>query len=340
MIGATDDDALHVQTPVPSAASRPSSAEVPVEDDIDRLRRENLFLAKKLERSEYYRKRLEVNKELNDALLREINREMQRAHREIKRKNQLLKESLALANEIQLKLLPQDQPLLEHFDIAAQSIYCSETGGDYYDFIHLPDENDPHLAVVVGDVTGHGIEAALLMTTARALLRSRALQPGSLSQVINDVNWHLTRDLYGSGRFMTLYYLVLDPVQCRIQWVRAGHDPAIHYDIESDTFKELRGPGLALGVDSSWDYQQNEKKGLEGPQIVFLGTDGIWETHNRKGRMFGKKPIEDIIRHNAHQSADVIVHTVIDELSDYRGGHEPEDDVTLLVVKCNNSARH
>jgi len=320
--------ALHLTAPE-------GSTDVPV-TELDHLRRENLFLQKKLRRSEYYRARLEVNKDLNDALLRKINREMQRAHLEIKRKNQLVRQSLALANEIQLNLLPQTIPPLEHFDIAARSIYCSETGGDYYDLIHLPEEKDPHLAVVVGDVTGHGIEAALLMTTARALLRSRAYQPGSLSQVIGDVNWHLTRDLHESGHFMTLYYLVLDPSRCRIQWVRAGHDPAIHYDIKTDTFTELRGPGLALGVDLNWHYQENEQQGLDGAQILFMGTDGIWETHNRKGNMFGKQPILDIIRSNARASADEIVNTVIDDLNRFRGNNEPEDDVTLIVIKCKN----
>ena len=211
------------------------------ETTIEKLQSENRFLLKKLNRSEYYRERLEKNKDLNDVLLRKINRDVKRAHLEIKRKNSLLRKSLALANEIQVNLLPQHVPDNDRLDIAGKSIYCSATGGDYYDFISFTDRGGNRLDFVVGDVTGHGVEAALLMTTARALLRSRVQQPGSLAQVITDVNRHLTADLYESGRFMTLFYMSIDSVSGRLSWFRAGHDPAIIYDPSAERFEELRG---------------------------------------------------------------------------------------------------
>jgi len=186
---------------------------------------------------------------------------------------------------------------------------------------------------VVGDVTGHGIEAALLMTTDRALLRSRVQQPGSLAQVIKDVNRHLTADLYESGRFMTLFYMTIDPASGRLTWVRAGHDPAILYDPATERFEELRGDGMALGVDKNWQYVENRKEDLAPGQIIFLGTDGIWETQNSRGRRFGKKSVNTVLSQNASFSAEEIITRMVNELDNYRGNQEPEDDITLMVIK-------
>jgi serine phosphatase RsbU (regulator of sigma subunit) len=297
------------------------------------LNSENRFLRKKLLRSEYYRERLELSKDLNDALFRKINRELKRAHLEIKHKNELLRKSLALANEIQRNLLPQTEPASRYLDIASKSIYCSATGGDYYDFLDPPEDGNHRLGVVVGDVTGHGIEAALLMTTARALLRSRSAQPGSMAQILTDVNRHLTLDLQDSGRFMTLFYLMIDPLEGRLQWVRSGHDPAIYYDPARDEFEELRGNGIALGVDPQWSFQEYEKAFTLDGQIIFMGTDGIWETRSPRGKMFGRQSVYKIIREHAAANAADIVAAVIDALDRFRGSSDPEDDVTLVVVK-------
>jgi sigma-B regulation protein RsbU (phosphoserine phosphatase) len=264
---------------------------------------------------------------------------MKRAHREIKRKNSLLRKSLALANEIQLNLLPQHDPIDEHLDITGRIIYSSATGGDYYDYIRFPKSAGHRLDVVVGDVTGHGIEAALLMTTARAFLRARTFQPGSLAQVVTDVNRHLTADLYETGRFMTLFYLTIDPAAGRLGWVRAGHDPAILFDPATGHFQELRGEGIALGVDRSWRYEEHQKSGLTGGQIIFIGTDGIWETHSPRGDMFGKQRVYELIRTHAAASAADIADRVIEDLDRFRENPEPEDDITLVVIKVKGPGK-
>jgi serine phosphatase RsbU (regulator of sigma subunit) len=308
-------------------------------EKIERLERENLFLQKKLKRSEHYRERLERNKDLSDALLKKINRDMKRAHREIKRKNSLLRKSLALANEIQLNLLPQEDPVDDHLDITGRIIYSNATGGDYYDYIRFPKSAGHRLDIVVGDVTGHGIEAALLMTTARAFLRARTFQPGSLAQVVTDVNRHLTADLYETGRFMTLFYLTIDPKAGRLGWVRAGHDPAILFDPATGHFQELRGEGIALGVDRSWRYEEHQKSGLTGGQTIFIGTDGIWETRAPRGDMFGKQRVYEILRAHAAASAADIADRVIEDLDRFRENPEPEDDITLVVIKVKGPGK-
>ena len=253
--------------------------------------------------------------------------------------NNRLLSALEVAEEVQQNLLPQKNPSIEGFDIAGKSIYCSQTGGDYYDFLNVPEGSRGRFSIVVGDVTGHGIEAALLMTTARALIRSRAFQPGTISQVVTEVNRHLTLDVSGTGRFMTLFYLTIDPANQSLQWVRAGHDPAIFYDPVTDTFEELRGSGMALGVDEDWQFEENEKTGLAEGQIILLGTDGIWEAHNQKGGMFGKDPIYNIIRQNAAASASEILNAIIDALNRFRKDLEPEDDVTLVIIKIDEDLR-
>ena len=253
--------------------------------------------------------------------------------------NNRLLSALEVAEEVQQNLLPKKNPSIEGFDIAGKSIYCSQTGGDYYDFLNVPEGSRGRFSIVVGDVTGHGIEAALLMTTARALIRSRAFQPGTISQVVTEVNRHLTLDVSETGRFMTLFYLTIDPANQSLQWVRAGHDPAIFYDPVTDTFEELRGSGMALGVDEDWQFEENEKTGLAEGQIILLGTDGIWEAHNQKGGMFGKDPIYNIIRQNAAASASEILNAIIDALNRFRKDLEPEDDVTLVIIKIDEDLR-
>jgi sigma-B regulation protein RsbU (phosphoserine phosphatase) len=102
--------------------------------------------------------------------------------------------------------------------------------------------------VVVGDITGHGVDAALLMATARAFLRMRASQPGTLTDTVTAMNRHLVEDVSETGKFMTLFFLTLDVGKKTIEWVRAGHDPAWLYDPDEDRFEDLKGAGVALGV--------------------------------------------------------------------------------------------
>lgn len=243
-----------------------------------------------------------------------------------------IRKALEVAQEVQQNLLPQEIPVLAGFDISATAIYCDETGGDYFDFFPCGKDCE-YLGVAIGDVSGHGVPAALLMTTARALLRMRSSQPGSIAQVVNSVNRLLTADTYECGRFMTLFYLNLNQKNRRLHWVRAGHEPGIFYDPATDSFEELLGSGIALGVDAEWQYEENERKGLISGQIVFLGTDGIWETRRADGEMFGKQRLYDIIRHNAKNSAKSIEKAVLEKLGDFRGEFDQEDDITMVVIK-------
>ncbi|MFH1135061.1 MAG: SpoIIE family protein phosphatase [Pseudomonadota bacterium] len=241
--------------------------------------------------------------------------------------------SLHLAREVQQSLMPRTDPSFPGLDLAGRSIYCDETGGDYYDYIDISASGRNGLAVVVGDVSDHGIQSALLMASARAYLRQRTSMPGSPAEIISDVNRQLTRDVDDSGRFMTMFFCLVDPDEEALCFVNAGHDPALLYDQASGTFEELSGsPGLALGVLGDFEYGE-ERRRLGPGQILVIGTDGIWEAHGPEGRMFGKEEFRRVVRENAPRAAREIVDEVVKAVDFFREDREQEDDVTLVVIK-------
>ena len=241
--------------------------------------------------------------------------------------------SLSLAKEVQQKLLPKSNIKADGFDIAGKSVYCDETGGDYYDFIPIGGTDKQKIGVAIGDVSGHGISSALLMATVRSSLRQRASLTGNIAEIISDVNRQLAQDVEDSGQFMTMFFLTLNTETRRLEWVRAGHEPAVVYDPESDSFSELGGLGIALGVDGEWLYEENKKTNFSNGQIIFLSTDGIWEARNKKGEMLGKKPILSAIRQNSSLDAAQIIDAIFNTLREFIGEMKIEDDLTSVIIK-------
>ncbi len=255
------------------------------------------------------------------------------ALRKRERERDQLRHSLELAREIQQKLLPKKNPGIARLDVTGKSIYCDETGGDYYDFIDIKDNNGQNLGVVVADVVGHGISSALIMASVRSALRQRLAMPGSISQIISDVNRRMAEDLADSGQFVTLFYLVVEPDKPVLKWVRAGHEPAILYDPEAGDFLKLQGIGMALGVDKKFQYEEYRQGNFSRGSIVVLATDGVWEARNENGRMFGRTAVYDIIRDNSAASADEIMEAIFSEIKKFLKISKPEDDLTLVVIK-------
>jgi serine phosphatase RsbU (regulator of sigma subunit) len=248
--------------------------------------------------------------------------------------NEKTRISMAQAGEIQQHLIPKAEPTIDGLDIAGKSIYCDETGGDYYDFLNRGGNGSAKISVIVGDVSEHGISSALLMTSARAFLRERSLKPGTIAGIVSDVNKQLTRDIEISNRFMTLFYSEIDIIQKQIRWVRAGHDPAILYDPEENCFNELKGQGLPLGVLEDTEYHECECQIADG-QIIVITTDGIGEATNREGEMFGKERLKNIIRLNADKPAREIVGAVLAAVEQFIQPLPHKDDATLVVIKLD-----
>jgi sigma-B regulation protein RsbU (phosphoserine phosphatase) len=244
-----------------------------------------------------------------------------------------MKQALDVAMEVQQNLLPKEVPQFNGLDIAGRSIYCDETGGDFYDFLEICNQPSDRIAVAVGDVSGHGISAALLMASVRAFFRSRVRQPGSVADIVSDVNHLVAEDTDETCHFMTLFYAEIAPVEKTLHWVRAGHDPALYYDPATEQFEELRGNGMALGIDSQLIYEENAIDGLSDGQILMLGTDGLWETQNEKGEMFGKERLKALIKQNAHLSSEEMITSIIEGLLAFRKSIRQADDITLVVIK-------
>jgi phosphoserine phosphatase RsbU/P len=244
-----------------------------------------------------------------------------------------IKQSLALAKEIQQNFIPKGTLAIEGFDVAGKSLYCDETGGDYYDFIEVVGGDSQKFGAAVADVSGHGISSALLMAAVRSSLRQRASHPGSTAQIICDVNRQLAKDVEHSGEFITMFLLVIDTAKKELEWVRAGHDPGLIYDPGTDAFREMGGSGMALGVDENWIYREIRASDISKGDVILLGTDGVWEAADPKGRMFGKESLYDAVRKSHNGSANEILEAILSTLDRFQAGAKKEDDVTLVVIK-------
>ena len=238
--------------------------------------------------------------------------------------------ALKLAEELQQNLLPGQDPQVEGLELAGTSIYCDETGGDYYDYFQLPQNR---LGIVVADASGHGVGAAMHMATVRAFLHSGIRDYVSPAKLLNDVNLHVTRDSSKTGRFMSMFFLEIDPKDKTLKWVRAGHEPALLYDMGTNTFDRLDGKGMVLGVDDSHRYIDNHRDGWKAGDIIFIGTDGIHETRSDSDQLFGQDRLQQIIRKEANASAESINTSVITAVDNFRGQAAQEDDVTMVVIK-------
>ena len=240
-----------------------------------------------------------------------------------------LLDALKVAEDVQRNLLPSAPPSINGLDIAAASDYCDETGGDYFDFIQTgPDTT----VVVVGDVAGHGVGPALLMASARATVRMAAAMYADPGAVVSAVNSRVAEDVYGTGRFLTLFYLEIDAAAKRLRWVRAGHDPAMVVGVQSDETSELAGGGPPLGVVEGFRYVT---RACAWPVagLVFIGTDGIWESRGGDATMFGKRRLLDILRADADKPAGRILEGVARALETFAQGRPREDDITMVAIR-------
>ena len=249
------------------------------------------------------------------------------------------KKALQLAAEVQKSLLPERAPDVKGLDIAGRTYSCDEVGGDYFDYFPgFP--NQGSISIVIGHITGHGVDAALLMASARAFLRMRVSQPGTVEEIVTSMNEQLTADMEKTSRFMTLFFLQIERSSNSIEWVRAGHDPAMMYDPATEHFHELKGPGIALGVDKDFSYQQQQINDLAPGQLLVLATDGIFEANNTAGIQFGRERLQSVVRNHSTDPAELILEKILQEHREFTAGCKTEDDVTLIIVKILEDAAH
>jgi len=242
-------------------------------------------------------------------------------------------ESLALAREIQQRLLPQLPPQLPGLDLYGASRYCDATGGDYYDFLDLGRVRAGLAGIAVGDVSGHGLPSALMMTTVRSLLRAFTEQGHSPALALQAINAQVARDVH-AGRYMTLYVALVDAGARRFCWASAGHAPALVYRPAADEFIELGTHDIPLGVDGAWRYREHRVEDWADGDVAVLATDGAWEMRDASGQMFGHERIKALVRRHHRHPARALCEELFAELDRFRGPLPLRDDVTVLVVRA------
>jgi phosphoserine phosphatase RsbU/P len=260
--------------------------------------------------------------------------ELALARRTLAAQNKVLRESLAMAAHVQRSLLPKPPPSLPGLEVAGRMIPCDAVGGDYLDFLTEEVFVGRGFGVAVGDVAGHGPAAALLMTAARAYLRMRALRPGSLGEVVSDMNRNLAVDLGDVERYIRfMTFFLLEVRDDAVSWVSAGHEPALLVDPGSGTVVDLEGDGPLLGLDPDVAFRERRAPFREPGLVLALCTDGITEAWNDQGEQFGRERLKQSLLRHAPQDACVILEAVMRDFIDFLGPAPQKDDLTLVVLK-------
>jgi serine phosphatase RsbU (regulator of sigma subunit) len=217
-------------------------------------------------------------------------------------------------------------PKLSGYDIAAYYQPAREVGGDFYDFLRL---QDGCLGLVMGDATGKGMPAALVMAAARSMLRAVAQSSDSPGEVLKRANAALVADI-PPNMFVTCFYAVLDPETGRLRFANAGHDlPYLRHD---GGIRELRARGMPLGLMPGMSYEEKEIE-LDVGEGIFFYSDGLVEAHDREGEMFGFPRLRRLIAANSVGSGEELVNFLLEELYSFAGeGWEQEDDITLTTL--------
>jgi len=240
---------------------------------------------------------------------------------------QRYEQELRVARRIQRALLPKFLPQLDGWDVAAYYKPAHEIGGDFYDFLELP---GGRLGLVVGDATGHGMPAALVMATTRGMLRAVAQPLDSPGEVLGQVNDALYPDI-PPNMFATCFYAILDPAEGLLRYANAGHDlPYLRWS--RDATEELRARGMPLGLMPEMSYEEREVSLQEGASILFY-SDGLVEAHDPEREMFGFPRLQALV--SEHDGADgPLLDRLLDELSSFVGEDwEQEDDITLVALQ-------
>ncbi len=238
-----------------------------------------------------------------------------------------MQEELRLAYKIQMDLLPGEAPSIPGYDVAAKTIPAQLVGGDYFDFIQARENT---LAVCVGDVSGKGLPAALLMANTQATLRGQALVAGSVTECITRSNTLMYQST-SAEKFVTLFYGVLDYQNHVLVSSNAGHEHPYHFSTAEQPTKLEKG-GTALGMLDSFPYEE-EKVRLAVGDVVVMFSDGITEAMDDKRAQFGAERLETVIRQHRELSAAALIGKIIEAVQWHSGLAPQADDMTLLVIR-------
>ena len=239
---------------------------------------------------------------------------------------QRIEQELAIASDILRNLLPAAPPKPEGFDLAALNLPSHEVGGDFYDFIELPAQ---HWGIVIADVVGKGIPAAILMAGARAALRAEIEDVYRVRDVVGRVNRALCRDTR-PHEFVTLFYAAINARERIITYTNAGHNPPLLFRYDLEMFLDDGGPPMGLFRDVT--YREGQVQ-LEPGDVLLMFTDGVTEAADANQNLFGEERLRHVLRDHKDASAADLVGHIHAAIRAFTGDAPQSDDLTLVVVK-------
>ncbi|HEY0404329.1 MAG TPA: SpoIIE family protein phosphatase [Pyrinomonadaceae bacterium] len=238
-----------------------------------------------------------------------------------------LEHELQLASEIQQRFQPTAPPHVAGYELQGISFPCYEIGGDYYDFI---ERADGRMIIALGDVSGKGTAAALLMSSLHAAVHAQASSQSSLGETISAVNKYLAENI-PSNRFVTLFYAELDPLTGALSFINAGHNPPLIVHA-AGTVENLSSGGLPLGIMTNSAYREGRTQ-LQPGDVLVIYSDGVSEAVNPQGEEFGAPRLHSVVGLNIERSAAGIRDRIESALTKFSQGTPAADDITLVIVK-------
>jgi serine phosphatase RsbU (regulator of sigma subunit) len=265
------------------------------------------------------------------AVAGEIRKHVQSALREAETKQKLeaIQHDLSVARSIQQSLLPQERPQILGFDIAGWNQPADDTGGDYFDWITLPDGK---VVISLADVTGHGIGPALLAAVCHAYGRSNFSITQNLPTAFEHINQELGADL-GTGRFVTFVAAVCCPGCAEVEMLSAGHGPLFFYSRPEDRFTTMNAHALPFGICPVFQSDPAAHLQLHAGDLILLATDGFFEWENDQGEQFGVQRLEEVIRASRDAASSEIIGRLYDAVVRFSKGAEQQDDLTAVIIK-------
>lgn len=238
-----------------------------------------------------------------------------------------MEHELKLATEIQQRFQPSSMPICDGYEFQGISFSCYEIGGDYYDFI---DRHDGKMFVALGDVSGKGTAAALLMSSLHAAIHAQVAAKSTLEETVSSVNKYLANNT-PANRFVTLFIAELDVITGTLKYINAGHNPPLIGRIDG-TVEKLDSGGFPLGIIPMAEYEVGQLQ-LNSGEALVIYSDGVSEANNIKGDEFGIDKLIDVIKNNLSRSASGLRDKVESALSEFTQTAPANDDITLVIVK-------
>ena len=242
---------------------------------------------------------------------------------------------MAAAQQIQEHLLPQRPPMIPGFDVIGASHPAEFAAGDHFDYFRMPDNS---LAVVIGDVTGHGFGPALIMASVHTLIRSFSQRSSDVTEILHHANHFLCEET-DDQFFATVFFARLDTETRRFEYASAGHPPAYVFDRSGEIRTRLESTGIPLGIYADATTPMGQGLTLEEGDVVLMLTDGAVETQSPSGDLFGVGRAIQCVRQCCNRPAQEIIDCLYRAVLDFSGQADPEDDITAVVLKvCSRDA--